>query len=117
LVYCTKCGTRNSDETEFCIKCETCLFKRKNVIDELTETMERGAAQCFGSGRGVENEYFGVKRSGEILGLIVGIFIILWGISILLREPIWQWIGPYFVMVIGLLIIAGSLSRIIRRPS
>jgi hypothetical protein len=114
LVYCTRCGTRNSNETEFCIKCGTGLFKRKNVIDELMETMERGTTQCFGSGRSVENTCFGVRRFGEILGLIVGILIILWGISILLGEPIWQWIGPYFVMVIGLLIIAGSLSRIIR---
>ena len=79
--------------------------------------MERGATQCFGTGKGAENACFGVRRSGEMLGLIIGIFIILWGISILLREPIWQWIGPYFVMVIGLLIIARSLSRVLRKPS
>ncbi|UCH02434.1 MAG: zinc ribbon domain-containing protein [Candidatus Bathyarchaeota archaeon] len=117
MVYCTRCGTRNSIETEFCIKCGAHLFKRKNVIDELTETMGHGTTQCFGSARSVENTCFGVRRIGEILGLIVGIFIILWGISILLREPIWQWIGPYFVMVIGLLIIARSLSRVLRKPS
>ena len=110
MVYCTKCGFKNLDDARFCVKCGANL----EVLRE--EGWERRLDEWGEEfGRRVENECFGLSGLGPILGIIIGIFIIIAGISILVGETIWRWIGPSFIIVIGLLIIASVLSRMWRK--
>jgi len=101
LVYCSKCGFKNADDAATCAECGASL--------QISRYERRGA-------RRVEDECFGLPHGGAIVGLIIGLIIIVWGLTQvpgLLPENFELW--WLIIIVFGLLIIAGSLYRFIRR--
>ena len=125
MVYCTKCGEKNVDDAKYCKKCginQENLYE-KNVdkgfeksIDEwgkkFGDRMERWG-EDFGSQ--VENECLGFPKGGVIFGLLLGIIIISVGLQMMFR---WQInFGPFIVVIIGLLFVAGAVYNVIRKRS
>ncbi len=94
MVYCSKCGTKNEDDTTFCVSCGANLTARRERRSDEYENM------CFG-GRG----------GSPIWGMIFGVIILLFGVSWLLEQvydiDIEFW--PLVVVLIGLLIIVGAI--------
>lgn len=113
MVYCSKCGTKNDDDAEFCKKCGTSLKGKKDYEREWDKKCEE---ECHGgpSGRGwgifwgiiivlvglwviVEFVIKKIKPSdlpeslqwlpdfpiGYIIAIVIGITIIVWGLKIL----------------------------------
>jgi len=101
LVYCSKCGTKNEDDAEVCVNCGASLY--------MTRREARRAA------RRREKECFGLPHGGAIAGLVFGIIIIIWGLSLLTEIDIWSNIFYIVVIIFGTLIIAGSIYTITRR--
>ena len=118
MVYCTKCGAQNEDNADHCIKCGASLKVSHSEKRSGEEQLERGAENLgrMGErwGRQMENECFGIPQGNTVVGIIIGLIIIFVG----LRE-LYGWsidIGPYIIIIIGLLIMAGALfSRDKRR--
>ncbi len=104
MVHCSKCDTENTDDAKFCVKCGTAL----------TGERERHENTCFGAER-EGNECFGLRHGSALVGIIVGIFIIAIGLSYFLGEDIRGMIGPFIVIVIGLLIVIGAAAGLSRR--
>jgi uncharacterized membrane protein YvbJ len=104
LVYCTKCGTKNEDDTEYCSNCKAALK---------TEVSRRRKSQgeCFGSGRRGrhEDECLGLPHGGAIAGIIFGVIIVIIGLAILMGFSIWSYLWPLLILILGVLIIAGAL--------
>ena len=101
MVYCSKCGFNNEDNAENCTKCGASL--------QISRYERRSA-------RRMEDECFGLPHGGAIVGLIIGIVIILWGLTQvpgLLPENFELW--WLIIIIFGVLIIAGSLYRFSRR--
>ena len=100
MVYCTKCGTKNEEDAVVCVKCGASLVARPAWRRER---------------RRPEKECFGLPYGGAIVGLIIGVIIIVAGISWLLPEDIsFEW-WPIIVIVFGLLIVAGAMYGFRRR--
>ena len=103
MVYCTKCGTKNEDDAKVCVNCGVSL--------------ETGALVSRRFERRMEEECFGIPRGGSIVGIIVGLIIILLGISWILsiyyniKFEIW----PIVVIIFGILIIVGAYYGMRRR--
>lgn len=107
VVYCTKCGAKNEEGAKVCTDCGAMLYPKVR--------REKREDACAGRERRVEEECFGLPYGGAIAGIIFGVFIIIVGIAIFLGEDIGRWIGPFFVIVIGLLIVAGAIYRLSRK--
>ncbi len=82
--------------------------------------MEEWGEECFGKSEG--EECFGLPHGGAIVGLIIGIIIIIVGLSFvpgLIPPEIREATEPYFwaiiVIVVGILIIAGAVYGLRRR--
>lgn len=99
MVYCTKCGAKNEEDAAVCVKCGTPLVAPPPWRRE--------------HWRPAEEECFGLPHGGAIIGLIIGIIIILVGLSML--PPIGKYIGAVLVIIIGILILAAALYRYSRR--
>jgi len=116
MVYCVKCGAKNEDDAEVCVKCGAPLHAPRR-------STTRRDDNCFGphEGRRVEEECFGLPHGGAIFGIIFGIIILIlgmaWVLSLILEISIdvWKFMGPLIVIVIGILIIAGIAYRFTRR--
>jgi hypothetical protein len=119
LVYYSKCGTKNEEAAMFCVKCGANLAgpparrseRRRREKEEKQEKGERPEKECFG-----------LPHGGAIFGLIIGIIIILVGISQvpgLIPAEILDVTGPIFwpviIVVFGILIVAGALYQYGRR--
>jgi len=104
MVYCIKCGTKNEEDAVVCVKCGASLGARP------AWTRER---------RRPEKECFGLPHGGAIVGLIIGIIIILVGLSqvpgILPEIDLGKYIWPFIIIVFGILIVAGALYSYSRR--
>jgi hypothetical protein len=98
MVYCQECGTDNEDDAEFCVKCGAVLNPSRVRRPKPPKK---------------EDECFGLPHGGEIFGIIFGIMIILFGARELLGWRID--FGPFLIIVVGLLIIAGAIYRTQRR--
>lgn len=116
MVYCVKCGAKNEDDAEVCVKCGAPLHTPKRATTHKEDN-------CFGP-RGekrVEEECFGLPYGGAIFGIIFGIIILIVGVAWVLSAileiaiDVWKFIGPLMVIVIGILIIAGIAYRFSRR--
>jgi len=107
MVYCTKCGTKNPDDAEVCAQCGAPL----RAVQKREE--------CFGVERQkrYEEECFGIPHGGAIVTLIIGLIIILAGVSFFFSEvyhvsiPWW----PFIVIIFGILIIIGAIYGLRRR--
>jgi uncharacterized membrane protein YvbJ len=93
MVYCQQCGTDNEEDAEFCVKCGATL------------NMERGRRRPPKK----QDECFGLPQGGSIFGIIFGIMIILFGARELLGWKID--FGPFLIIVVGILIIAGAIYK------
>jgi len=121
MVYCSECGTKNEEAAEYCVKCgakltvltEKSLEKR---IDEWGEDIGK-RAETWGKSFGKqteEGECFGLPHGGTIFGLIIGIIIIVVGISLLAGidlEHAW----PLILLIFGVLIIGGAIYTLTRK--
>lgn len=99
MVYCTKCGTKNEDDATNCVKCNAPL-----MMDTRTVRHER---------RKKESECFGLPHGGSIAGLVIGILIILWGVTTVLNIdfPLWAII----IIIFGTLMVAGAIYSMSRK--
>ncbi len=100
MVYCTKCGTKNEDDAVACTKCGASLGTRPSWRHERRRTEE----QCFG-----------LPHGGAIVGLIIGVMIIIAGISWLAGINLERHFWPFVAIVFGILIVAGALYGYSRR--
>jgi len=98
MVYCTKCGTKNEEDAVICVKCKEPLGSYPAVRRER---------------RRKENECFGLPNGGAIAGLVIGLIIILWGVSSVLDINIDVW--ALIIIIFGTLMVAGALYSIGRR--
>ena len=107
MVHCTKCGKENADDAKFCFYCGVNVYPR-----------ERGKREekCFGEERREGEECFGLPYGGAIVGIIFGVFIIVLGFAMLLQIDIGRFAGAFAVVIVGVLIIAGALYGLSRRP-
>ena len=108
MVYCPKCGTKNEDTAEFCIKCGASL----QTGTVASRRLERKKA---------EQECFGLPHGGAIAGIVIGAIILLWGVSMLLQQTgvIPEGINFWYliIIVIGILMVAGAVYRMSRSRS
>lgn len=103
MVYCSKCGTRNSEDAKICSNCGAPLYSAG----------ERYPGSDREYYRKVENECFGIPNGGMIVGLIIGVIIILFGVNLFLQATynvsldLW----PLILIIVGVLILVGALYR------
>jgi ribosomal protein L40E len=111
LVYCTKCGTKNTDDATVCAKCGASL----QLAGPKREYRSQG--ECFGpSGRReMETGCFGLPYGGAIVGIIFGLIVIFIGLAILSGINIWTYLGPLILVIVGILIVVGALYGMRRR--
>ncbi len=106
MVYCPKCGKKNEEDAEFCSSCGTPLKMVKHKEDT-----------CFGQPEErYREECFGIPHGGLIVGAIFGTLLIIIGISAILGINIGYIIGPFIMIVIGILIIIGVIYRTRQKP-
>ena len=99
MVYCTRCGTNNADDARVCSNCGAPLYATGRSRDT-----ER-----------IEGECFGIPTRSVYFGIIFGVIIIFFGVFLFLQQfnilPENMEIWPFIVMIFGILIIIGALSR------
>jgi uncharacterized membrane protein YvbJ len=121
MVYCTKCGTKNEETTVYCVKCGAKLVSKQESWDKRMEKWgeEFGKrAEKWGEdfGKRAEKECFGLPHGGIIFGLLIGLVIILVGLSSLLSGfEATRLFWPLLIIIFGVLIAAGALYSLIRR--
>ena len=113
MVFCAKCGTKNEETAAYCV---TCGAKLKASTEKSVEKrIEEGAeefgkrAEAWGEDfrKRTEQECFGLPHGGTIFGLIIGIIIILVGITSLAGIDLEIW--PLLIIIFGLLIFGGAI--------
>ena len=96
MVYCRKCSAMNDDETEYCIRCGESLHRRlrtsRHYIDRTI---------CFG-----------VPMQKNLLGILFGFFIVLWGVTELLGLNFDIW--ALALICFGVLLILNVLRKPVR---
>jgi uncharacterized membrane protein YvbJ len=102
LVYCSKCGTRNEDNTKICSKCGAPLY----TVGERYSGSERE------HDKRVERGCFGLPHGGKIVSLLFGIILVIVGISRLLNIQISIW--ALILIVIGILLLTSAIYRMRR---
>jgi hypothetical protein len=69
----------------------------------------------------MEHECFGLPHGGAIAGLVIGVIILLWGISTLAHQMGWmtQTFDLWYIVIIifGVLLIVGAVYGMSRRKS
>jgi len=100
MVYCTECGTKNEEDAVVCVKCGARLVTRPAWRRER---------------RRPEEECFGIPHGGAIVGLVIGIIIILVGLSSLVGIDFGKYIWPLIIIFFGLLMVVGALYAYSRR--
>ena len=105
MVYCSKCGTKNEDTAEYCVKCGANL----QTGTYASRRYER---------RKAEHECFGLPHGGAIAGLAIGVIVLLWGIFTLAQWAGWGGqtpeLGFIILIVFGVVMIAGAIYGITR---
>jgi uncharacterized membrane protein YvbJ len=103
MVYCHNCGTKNEDDDEYCSKCG----------EPLNEDVERRYRPEHRQRQ--RDECFGLPQGNIIVPLIIGVILILSGLSSFYGFQFWQYLWPALIVLIGLLIIAGAINRARRK--
>jgi uncharacterized membrane protein YvbJ len=125
MVYCQKCGTQNEDDASNCVNCGEPLTGtrrvRRNWEDEIEARAEEFGARAerFGNRMSArdwdrDDMCFG-GNSRTMWPLVIGVFIILIGISSLL-ENTYSWarfdnIWPFFLIALGVIILYNRFQR------
>jgi uncharacterized membrane protein YvbJ len=101
MVYCERCGTENDENAEMCKNCGASLIRYHPTYRR--RDRDWGEDLCFGG------------RSKSTWPLIIGLFIILIGVSNLLEDQYywarWDNLWPFFIIIIGLIIITNAMQR------
>lgn len=101
MVYCSRCGTQNPDANTVCSNCGAPLY----TVGQRYPGSDREHY------RRVENECFGLPNGGMIVGIVIGVIIILVGLSFFFQVtygfsiPFW----PIILIIFGLLILLGAV--------
>lgn len=105
LVYCTKCGTKNADDAEVCVKCGEPL-RATRAYARRAERRREERDMCFGP-----------SRSGYYWGIFIGLIIILWGSFEFLKAaypdviPSNLSVWPLIIIALGIVLLISILSR------
>ena len=99
MVYCEECGKQNEDEAGYCSKCGNPL-KGGDHPRSSKEYRRRQRDECFG-----------LPNGNIIVPIIIGIILILLGLSSVYGFDVWQYLWPAIIIIIGLLIILGAIFR------
>jgi len=119
MVYCSECGTKNEESAETCVKCSAKLNvqKEKSLEKSIEEGAEEFGKRAEAWGKSIakrpEEECFGLPHGGTIFGLIIGIIIIVVGISSLAGISLDLW--PVLIIIFGALILGGAIYSITRK--
>jgi uncharacterized membrane protein YvbJ len=103
MVYCSKCGTQNSDTNNVCSNCGSPLY----TVGQRYPGSDREHY------RRMENECFGLPNGGMIVGIVIGVIVILVGLSLFLqtttniRIDLW----PFILIIFGVLLLTGAIYR------
>ena len=100
MVYCTKCGKKNEDDAVNCVECDEPLGSYRAVRRER---------------RRKEDECFGLPHGGAIAGLVIGLIIILWGVSTVLDIDLGDHWWAFIIVIFGILMVAGALYSLNRK--
>ena len=100
MVYCIKCGTKNEKDAVTCVNCKEPLSSNQTVRRER---------------RRKENECFGLPNGGSIVGLVIGLIIILWGVTSVLDIPLGSYLWAIIIVIFGTLMVAGALYSMSRK--
>lgn len=100
MVYCHNCGTKNEDDAEFCSKCGESLKGEGNnhIHGRRADHRRRQRDECFG-----------LPYGNIIVPVIIGVILILAGLSSFYGFQIWQYIWPIIIIVFGILVILGAI--------
>lgn len=117
MVFCSNCGTKNEDIADYCVKCGSKL--KVSMEKSIEKRIEEGAeefgrrAEEWGEnfGKRAEQECFGLPHGGTIFGLLIGLIIIILGVTTLAGIDIEFW--PLIIIMFGLLIFGGAIYTII----
>lgn len=93
MVYCSKCGATNDDETENCKNCGESLHRGQRISRQSYD----------------RNICFGVPVQRNLLGLLFGFFIVLWGVTELIGINIDLW--ALALICLGVLLILNVLKK------
>lgn len=96
MVYCDSCGKKNEDDAEYCSKCGNPLKG---------ENMSRREDHRYRQ----RNECFGLPYGNIIVPIIIGVILILVGLSSVYGFHLWTYLWPALIVIIGILIIAGAI--------
>lgn len=103
--YCSKCGKENSADAIYCISCGAPLEKTAQAYAGPKKRND----ECFG--REEEDECFGIPNGGLIVGVIFGALLIFVGLGIIYGWTDWNLLGPAVIIIIGILILTGALTK------
>jgi ribosomal protein L37E len=74
IVYCTKCGTNNVDSRTVCVQCGVPLYGTS------------GKSRPYWNGGHYERDYSYHRRGRPYIGILIGLILILAGLSVLVSE-------------------------------
>jgi hypothetical protein len=89
-----KCGTENPDDAVNCSKCGTSL--------------KPTASYEYRRYRHYHDDWYGRPH---IWGIIIGLFIVMIGVSSLEGIDIWDKIWPMFIILVGVIIVVNAFTR------
>ena len=121
MVYCVRCGVKNSDDATFCVNCGENLnnSQEKKWDEKIDAWGEDVGKRADNWGKQMEREFkdgcFGLPHGGAIVGIILGIILLIIGLAWLANISIWRYLGPIAAVIVGVLIIAGAAYRLNRR--
>jgi uncharacterized membrane protein YvbJ len=93
MVYCNRCGSMNDDETEYCKSCGEPLQGRRRTSRYYVDR-----SLCFG-----------IPMQRNLLGILLGFFIVLWGVTELLGFNFDIW--ALAIICFGVLLILNVLRK------
>ncbi len=117
MAYCDKCGNNNPEDAEYCSKCGISM-NDDNDRDRYGEDRDRyrGDRRRYREDRyRYRNECFGLPHGGLIVGILIGLFLILLGLSSIYGFSLFQYIWPIIIIIVGLLIILSAIYRYTQR--
>ena len=74
IVYCTKCGTNNADSRTVCVQCGAPLYGTS------------GKSMSYWNWGHYERDYSYHRRGKPYIGILIGLILILAGLSVLVSE-------------------------------
>jgi len=115
MPYCSRCGAKNEQGEQVCVNCGASLYDTGRRRDRRDG--------CYGprDEEHPEEECFGLPHGNAIVGIIFGILILIAAIAWILSLAFGitfssTFVGPIIVIIIAILIIAGAIYRLRRRP-